>query len=168
MNGVGQSLTRFFILRHGEAEASLSNDKMRQLTDRGREQVKQASVDMQPFMQNNLRFNLALVSPYTRTQQTFDIVSIRHRVEKRLDTSLIVPNGPVGEAADLLLGYCLDDTEQLHNVLVVSHMPLVSFLTAELANLEMPPIFSTSAFAVIDVEIRSGGGRLISLHHQHD
>ncbi|MDM7859982.1 phosphohistidine phosphatase SixA [Alteromonas sp. ASW11-36] len=167
MNGVGQSLTRIFILRHGEAEASLSNDKKRQLTKRGRNQVKQASVDMQPFMQNLHGFQLALVSPYVRTQQTFDLVAMQYGVEKRIDTNDVTPNSSARDAADLLLGYSLEQ-QPINNVLVVSHMPLVSFLTAELAHLELPPIFSTSAFAVIDIVAEAGSGELICLHHQHD
>lgn len=161
------NITRVFIIRHGEAEATFSNDKLRQLTHRGRQQVSQSSHKIGSLLRDSSAIDVALVSPYVRAQQTFDILSIGLLVKEKIDTEAITPMSSASAAADLLVGMS-DNSDPIQNVLVVSHMPLVSFLTAELTNNDSPPIFSTSAFAVIDIDNGTGLGQLIALVQNHE
>lgn len=161
------NITRVFIIRHGEAEASFSNDKLRQLTSRGRQQVSQAGRKIASFLTHTASIDLALVSPYVRAQQTFDILSIGLTVREKQNSDAITPMSTAGLAADLLVGIA-DTSKDAQNILVVSHMPLVSFLTEALSNNDSPPIFSTSAFAVIDIKNGSSHGKLIDLVQNHE
>ncbi|WP_100655663.1 phosphohistidine phosphatase SixA [Alteromonas flava] len=159
--------TRVIIVRHGEAEAALIDDKSRQLTDRGRNQTQLASVEMAKFLPNQ-KVDVALVSPYRRAQQTFDVLSIRIAVKQRVECADITPMSSPFTARNIVLGYTETATAEQQTLLLVSHMPLVSFLTAELAQLETPPIFSTSAFAVIDIDNATARGRLLELEQLHN
>ncbi len=154
-------------MRHGEAEASFSNDKQRQLTDRGRTQVADAARQIASLLPDNQRLDLALVSPYKRTQQTFEVLSHTLAVEHRVNSDLFTPMSSVAQASDMIHGYCDETVQSDRFILVVSHMPLVSFLTAELTTLDVPPIFSTSAFAVIDIKPSTLKGHLVTLNQQH-
>ncbi|WP_164078291.1 phosphohistidine phosphatase SixA [Alteromonas facilis] len=167
MHAQGATSTRVIIVRHGEAEAALLDDKSRQLTDRGRKQTTQASIAISQFVPHK-KFDIAFVSPYRRAQQTFDVLSVRLATKQRVECEDITPMSSPVQASHMILGYTEDPIAEKQCILVVSHMPLVSFLTAELANLESPPIFSTSAFAVIDIDNNNGFGHLVDLVHQHD
>ena len=154
-------------MRHGEAEASFSNDKQRQLTERGRTQVAHSAQLISAHLTQTSNIDLALVSPYRRTQQTYDVLSQSLPFNQKLNSELFTPMSSVTEAADLIGGYVAQN-DPLQHLLIVSHMPLVSFLTAELTSIDTPPIFSTSAFAVIDIQRSNLQGQLIALIQQHD
>ncbi|MBT0587526.1 SixA phosphatase family protein [Alteromonas oceanisediminis] len=159
-----QSTTRVVIIRHGEAEPAFSNDRARALTERGRQQVTTAMREIETHMSGTGAFDLALISPYRRTQQTYDILTVGLRVKRKIDCEQVTPMNSAKEAQWIVAGA----SDTCRSILVVSHMPLVSFLTAELCNLSSPPLFATSAFAVIDLVKANGIGQLITLNQQHD
>jgi len=156
--------TRIVLIRHGEAEPSFADDKSRCLTDRGRQQVMHASKMLVDLVKDYKGFDCALVSPYTRTQQTFDILTIYLKVRQKINCSVITPLSSIVDAQREVFSQ-LDNCRSL---LVVTHMPLVSFLTGELCHLDSPPLFMTSSFAVIDINTDEGAVKLVDLVHQHD
>jgi phosphohistidine phosphatase len=156
------AVSRLILVRHGEAEPTFADDKSRCLTDKGREQVLTASKVMVNQMTEYGGFDRALVSPYTRTQQTFDILSIHLKVGSKVNCSLVTPNSSVADAQREIFR----QLAECSSLLLVTHMPLVSFLTSELCHLDTPPLFMTSSFAVIDIEQRQGAVKLIDLVHQ--
>lgn len=157
-------ITRIILIRHGEAEPSFADDRSRSLTHRGRQQSVQASKAMIDYIKDYNGFDCALVSPYIRTQQTFDILTINLKVKQKINCSLVTPMSSVVEAQKEVFR----QLENCRSLLVVTHMPLVSFLTSELCYLDSPPLFMTSSFAVIDIDKGAGVVNLVDLIHQHD
>jgi phosphohistidine phosphatase len=159
---MANAVSRLILVRHGEAESTFADDKSRSLTDKGRQQVLTASKVMVNLMTEYGGFDRALVSPYTRTQQTFDILTIHLKVERKVNCSLITPNSLVADAQREIFS----QLAECRSLLLVTHMPLVSFLTSELCHLDTPPLFMTSSFAVIDIDLRQRAVELIDLVHQ--
>ncbi len=62
---------QLFVLRHGQAEPYASSDRTRNLTSHGREQVR---LTAQASLQELQRVDAILASPYTRTQQTAELL----------------------------------------------------------------------------------------------
>lgn len=161
---MNNALARIVLIRHGEAEPSFTNDKSRSLTDRGRQQVLKSSTSIVSLVDQYRGFDCALVSPYTRTQQTFDILTINVRVKQKLNCSDVTPLSSIVDAQKAVF----NQLESSNSLLVVTHMPIVSFLAGELCHLESPPLFMTSSFAVIDIDRQSGLSKLVDLVHQHE
>ena len=144
-----------FIMRHGEAEAPRLDDKSRQLTPLGREQAKTTALWLKDQYCQKGIVDLALVSPYRRAKQTHDMVSldiIANKVENNED---IVPEGSPRLVSDYIDGL----------LLVVSHMPLVSYLVDELCQSYTTSLFSTASIAVIKYSLKEHKGTLVT-HYQ--
>ena len=107
------------IMRHGEAGFSASSDASRTLTDYGIEQAKQAGIWLK---EQNFHFDLGLVSPYLRAQQTLTELSSQVSVAKVTTDKFLVPGGSASYIADTLTMLV---TNGVNNVIVVSHLPLV-------------------------------------------
>lgn len=140
-------------MRHGEAEPLLSQDAQRALTLQGQQEVKQ--------MANWLAtayapFDYIWVSPYLRTQQTAALVlEAQGRPCQLVTRPELVPEGAVAavqNAIDLLLA-----EQPFARVLLVSHMPLVSFLVEGFTEPGRTPIFTTAAVSCIDYDPVRGG-----------
>ena len=157
-----------FIMRHGEAEAPRLDDKSRQLTPLGREQAKTAALWLKDQYCQKGIVDLALVSPYRRAKQTHDMVSldiIANKVENNED---IVPEGSprlVSDYIDGLLHAAVNSKKPIKKLLVVSHMPLVSYLVDELCQSYTTSLFSTASIAVIKYSLREHKGTLVT-HYQ--
>ena len=59
------------------------------------------------------------------------------------------------------------ETEQPQSLLVMSQLPLVGYLTAELVAGLQPPMFLTSAIAAIDYDPQTGSSKLLWQHQPH-
>ncbi len=157
-----------FIMRHGEAEAPRLDDKSRQLTPLGREQAKTAALWLKDQYCPKGSVDLALVSPYRRAKQTHDMVSldiIANKVENNED---IVPEGSprlVSDYIDGLLHAAVNSKKPIKKLLVVSHMPLVSYLVDELCQSYTTSLFSTASIAVIKYSLKEHKGTLVT-HYQ--
>jgi phosphohistidine phosphatase len=99
-----------------------------------------------------------LVSPYLRAQQTLEVVKKVLPLPEEADC--LNELTPGGDAQ--LVSYYLQTLarEGVDAVLVVSHLPLVGYLVAELCQNETAPMFATSAIACVKVEAESGHGVL--------
>ncbi|OCG46547.1 phosphohistidine phosphatase SixA [Gilliamella sp. Choc5-1] len=146
------------IMRHGEAGFSASSDSSRTLTNYGINQSNQAGKWLK---QQNFQFEIGLVSPYLRAQQTLTELSSHVSVAKVETNQFLVPGGSPSHIADVLAILLNDGVE---NVIIVSHLPLVGYLVNELCPQVAPPMFSTAAIACISLLPNSAGN--LEWYHQ--
>ena len=132
-------------MRHGEAQPYASSDRARQLTPRGIEEVQRNG---QWLKQRCKSLDLVLVSTYDRARQTQQIICDLIDIPTRLEiTEDLVPHGNAAHVHDLVDAAIL----QYHpeNILLVSHMPLVSYLVETFSFEHASPIFPTAGIAHI-------------------
>lgn len=146
-------------MRHGEAVMQIQHDFNRPLTPNG----AQESVVMSNWLiAQNITLDTIISSPYTRAQETAELVSKQLQLNNAIQTlDLITPEGSATKVHDYL-----DAVINIHgyeNILLVSHMPLVSYLLAEVSVDKVSPIFATAAIAHIHYNIDTMSGQLVSL-----
>tara|TARA_R110000744_G_scaffold133214_1_gene241569 strand:- start:222 stop:707 length:486 start_codon:yes stop_codon:yes gene_type:complete len=150
---------QIFVMRHGQAEMTAASDALRPLTANG---VNEAKIIGQWLSKNQPKFDGVFVSPYLRAQQTADaLIGELGNVGRRETLSIITPEDSPKAVHDYLDAIC--SAEQFQKILLVSHMPLVSYLVAELTSDNNMPIFQTASVAQIDYDTNSMQGELISL-----
>lgn len=157
-----------FIMRHGEAEPPRFDDKSRQLTDVGRKQVTQAAQWLREQYSNDCAIDLALVSPYRRTRQSFDMLSLDLSVAAMEISEDITPDGSPEFVSDYLgarISAAQAKNKPLANIMLVSHMPLVSYLVDTLCDSYTTSLFATASIAVVSYSPAQGKGRLLE-HYQ--
>jgi len=115
-------LVNLIILRHGEAEIC-SPDKLRPLTYHGRQQIHS---QCQWLINNGFKADCLLHSPYLRTTETAQIAAEYFSEASVMQESLITPDGHPEIVAELIPNLCF------LNILLISHMPMVSYLTSTL------------------------------------
>ena len=150
---------QIFVMRHGQATLMGRSDSQRPLTETGRLEVER----MAKWLNNSsFTFSHILVSPFVRAQQTADILVEKLNCSASLSTlDLITPSGSAREVHDYIDGAC--SSEKYKNILIVSHLPLVSYLTAELTVECFAPIFQTGAIAQIDYNVKHMNGHVVQL-----
>ncbi|PFG45950.1 phosphohistidine phosphatase SixA [Vibrio sp. ES.051] len=148
---------KIFIMRHGEAEHFADSDAARQLTQRGR--LESEAVARACKEQGVAQFGKVLVSPYLRAQQTWEEISA-HFDAKSIDTCEdITPYGQSEHVFDFVSA--LIEVEKLESLLLVSHLPLVGYLTSEFVQKMTPPMFPTSGLVCIEYEPQTQRGEVL-------
>jgi len=147
---------RIYIMRHGQAEAIAVNDKERALTEHGVQEVSQKAVWLKEQIKS---LDCVLVSPYRRAQQTWLTLKNVLPSEKVIVCNDIVPNGSAEQVYDYICALILE--YKLENLLVISHLPLVSFVLELLASDAGAPIFITAEVACIEFDPVTLSGELI-------
>ncbi|KKD01122.1 MULTISPECIES: phosphohistidine phosphatase SixA [Photobacterium] len=138
---------RIFIMRHGEAQHFAPSDAERPLTAQGKMYSRQMAKQLASHLDEQL--DLVWVSPYLRAQQTWQAMSEELPVPKTLMTvDDITPYGDASQVADYLKAVIA--LEKPKTVLLVSHLPLVGYLSAELVPGLQPLMFRTSSIAAVD------------------
>ncbi|MFV0574012.1 MAG: phosphohistidine phosphatase SixA [Vibrio sp.] len=152
---------QIFIMRHGDAETFAASDAERPLSSRGRAD----SVQMAQYCKEHGHdeFDLVLVSPYLRAQQTWQEISAYFNAQKVEDCEDITPYGDSEAVVEYVCA--LAETQELDNILLVSHLPLVGYLTADFVTDIPPPMFRTSAIACVEFDLESRTGELIWQAH---
>lgn len=147
---------QIFIMRHGEAALDAASDALRPLTERG----KSESIKMAEWMtKQGHTIDYVLVSPYLRAQQTLDAVKTDLALPNKIETEDgLIPGGNPSHVAHYLRA--LGDTGY-KNILVISHLPLVGYVVAELCPAVYAPMFSTSTIACVDFDLSKGAGELL-------
>ncbi|MBG3013116.1 phosphohistidine phosphatase SixA [Proteus faecis] len=147
---------QIFIMRHGEAAIDAASDALRPLTDRG----KSESIKMAEWMtKQGHTIDYVLVSPYLRAQQTLDAVKVDLALPSKVETDDgLIPGGNPSHIAHYLRA--LGDAGY-KNILVISHLPLVGYVVAELCPAVCAPMFSTSTIACVDFDLSKGAGALL-------
>ena len=171
-----------YIMRHGEAEGftnqSFHSDSERPLTKQG---MFEAQLMADWLTKMNISLNHIFVSPFVRAQQTCELVLKKMNTDA-ITLDFITPAGDARQVHDFIDGLIgsLDDDEshdaiagvtnaaqtqldQQCAVLLVSHMPLVSYLVAEMTYDDNAPIFATAAIAQIDYDPNTMKGEFIRM-----
>lgn len=164
---------QIFIMRHGEAENTVVEDSLRALTKEGVNETKKMGVWL--AKQDLSTINI-FVSPFIRAQQTCDNIMLalnNVKFDKKIQQEtieLITPSGNAKQMHNFMDGFFDDmnsqinsDAEDSQAVLLISHMPFVSFLVGELTDSLYMPIFSTGAIIVIDYDIEKMQGKIIEM-----
>lgn len=153
---------KLLIMRHGEAQLVADSDMLRPLTKAGINQVKQTAawlIDNELIPKQGI--DLAFVSPYLRTRQTFaalnEILPIND-VEYSQD---ILPCSVTSIAHDYL-DTKLSFLEHPECVLMVSHMPFVSYFVDIVCKQHISPLFATASVVVIEYDLKRSQGKLIT------
>lgn len=153
-----------FIMRHGEAEALKADDRSRQLTATGREQVSTAARWLEEHYCPSHKVDMALVSPYRRTRQTYDVLSVVLPSQKTEICDDVIPDGNaqwVHDFIDAKLESAQGKNKPIKSLIVVSHMPLVSYLVDSLCQSYTTSLFSTASIAVIRYSLAENKGQLV-------
>jgi len=136
---------QLFLMRHGEAGFNAHSDRERTLTDTGRQQTSA----MSRWLKRSIaEFDLVLVSPYLRAQQSWQEVQKHFPKPKQwLTLNELVPAGDPTRVADAIVAYA--EHYQATNVLVLAHMPLLGYVVSELVQGVEPPLFATSGVVLV-------------------
>jgi phosphohistidine phosphatase len=145
-------MVNLVIMRHGEAEPQYLSDSERQLTAAGQAEVSEMA---QWLHHHYSAFDRIFSSPYRRTQQTAAVLLQKglsaHSVEVNAD---LVPEGNAQLVVDFLDMLYAENPQA--KILLVSHMPLVSFLVEAFTRSGQTPIFDTAGVACIDYHQHKG------------
>jgi phosphohistidine phosphatase len=155
---------KLIVMRHGEAEAQKTSDKTRNLTEYGIQQAKNAGQWLRSIFPECARLDAALVSPFNRAQQTFTALANEVDVTIVLTAAELTPNAKIQKVQKLLFNFC-NSKPNVHSLLLVSHMPLVSYLLDDILPTNQANLFATSSMAIIDYDIGLGTGRLLKFYH---
>ena len=153
---------RIWILRHGEAERETRHDPERALTERGRDDAKAAGEFLARATASDL---IVFASPYKRAQQT------AHTALKAMPHHDIVTVDwlqPDTDPRDVLQRL---DELSVHEVLLVSHQPLVSALAGVLTDGDYragPPMHTASLLELKLKHVGAGCAELKALRHAPD
>lgn len=145
---------KIFIMRHGEAEHFASSDSERELTSKGRS--ASLAVARACAQKGFSHFDKVLVSPYIRAQQTWQEISSCFSADDVETCEDITPYGDAEQVVDYVSA--LIDVHQYQSVLIVSHLPLVGYLTADFVTNIHPPMFPTSGLTCIEFALETLSG----------
>lgn len=148
---------KVFIMRHGEAGSFALSDAQRTLTERG--EIQSREIAEAVVAQGISEFDLVLVSPYIRAKQTWDVISDRFAAKRIEECEDITPYGQSEAVYEYLCA--LAEAHGLESILLVSHLPLVGYLTAEFVNDMTAPMFPTSGFAAVEFNLEDRDGELL-------
>ncbi|MBZ9611688.1 phosphohistidine phosphatase SixA [Rheinheimera maricola] len=155
-------MVNLVIMRHGEAEPMSAQDCQRQLTVRGQHDVSQMALWLQ---HHYAAFDWIWASPYMRTRQTAELMLAKQAAFSQLE---IIPDLVPDGDAKLFRSYFDARISEKPDarVLLVSHMPLVSFLVEAFTVVGQAPVFSPAQLACIDYKPLQGGRLLEKLSPQ--
>jgi phosphohistidine phosphatase len=155
-----------FVMRHGEAEQPIRDDRSRRLTHAGQQQCVEASEWLVNQYCPSKKIDLTLVSPYKRAMQSSEIMLHTLTSAKIEENNDIVPNGSAALVNDYVaarIHSAINTTNPIRNMLIVSHMPFVSYLVDALCDSYTTSLFSTASIAVIKYSPKTDKGMLV--HH---
>lgn len=148
---------KIVIMRHGEAEHFASSDEERSLTSHGRS--TSYTVAQHCVTRGMQQFDKVLVSPYLRAQQTWQEISALFDAKHVEQCDDITPYGDSASVVEFI--HAIAELEDLQSVLLVSHLPLVGYLTADFVTEIAPPMFPTSGVVCIDYDLDARRGQLM-------
>lgn len=150
---------QIFIMRHGQASFEGQNDAERELTEQGSLEARLMAswMDKMEYVPN-----VVWVSPYIRAQQTYQGLLSQLDVAKNMRTLDMVT--PSGDAK--LVRYLIDgeiESSQCQQLLIISHMPFVSYLVAEMTQHQSAPIFQTAGICEIEYNPETSLGEVVRM-----
>lgn len=140
-------------MRHGEAEPASSHDSQRQLTPQGQHDVTQMALWLR---HHYAAFDWVWASPYLRARETAELMLAKQAPFSQFEImSSLVPEGDAAMFQAYLDIRLAEKPDA--RVLLVSHMPIVSFLVERFTQIGQTPIFSTAQLACINYQPGKGG-----------
>ncbi|WP_420597649.1 SixA phosphatase family protein [Neptuniibacter sp.] len=140
---------KFFLMRHGEAEAFAKTDRDRKLTDQGETMIRERITALRASLSD---IDCIVHSPYIRAHQTAHIVAELIGIDRIQNSELWIPEGRADEA--------LSSVESFINStpLFVTHMPLISQVEALcVGDKGYPYPFSCGEIAVMHADWPASG-----------
>ena len=149
-----------YCMRHGEAVFQAASDAERPLSPTGQEEAQRMG---RWLAKEQEEWSLVLVSPFLRAQQTMNAVLSHLPIAPDAVQTVdgLVPSGNAGDIHDYIDGEIA--VSKIKNVLVICHMPIVSYLTASLTTEHNCPLFPTAGIAKIVYDVQKSSGKLIQL-----
>lgn len=152
------------VVRHGEAGYA-SDDRSRTLTEGGRRDVAVAAACLADFSeQRQAPPSIIVHSPYTRTVETALLLAERFGDTPLIEDAALTPGGAIEAVEGLLDRFAEASPSQSHShVVLVSHQPLVSHLTAHFLGQAHPvPSMLPAALTTFSLApVGAGLGRLL-------
>lgn len=139
-----------FLLRHGQAESHAASDRVRALTERGREDNAATAMQLLPRQPEIAQ---GMVSPYLRARQTADDIEAFYKGLQFSESEKLIPDADLDELVTLLSGFDCD------SLLLVGHNPLISRLMSYLVEGEHSAgrYLDTSQLVCIDTPVVAPG-----------
>lgn len=157
MKEQGFKQVKLYVMRHGEAMPSqaLQGDAIRPLSAFGEQEVVMNAQWLRHYLaeQGAEQLDWLLVSPYVRARQTAAILTQQVPAAEQLDCADITPEGNAQQFVDWLFVQLQQRGHGTHQVALVSHMPFVSYLVAELDARMEPILFPTAGIAEITLNV---------------
>lgn len=158
------------IMRHGEAEDYREPDHTRALTAFGHKQCENVGKWLKENLSSLSRqtdcpvsdIDLALVSPYLRTQQSFRAVAKHIKVHDQITIDTITPLGNALQSADLIDAYA-SDSNAPKCIMIVTHMPLVSLLADRVCAGFNALFFETADALLVDYNSHDAIGKKLGM-----
>lgn len=151
-------------MRHGEAESIRDEDMHRSLTDLGQKQATKAGKWLTDYLGTNTAVDIALVSNYARAEQTYQYLCQQVLVEQKQTCLDVIPAGDPKVAHDFV-DLLLVDSPTLDVMLIVSHMPFVSYFLEEVHIHKHSMLFDTSSLVIVDYNPKTSCGEIENIYH---
>jgi phosphohistidine phosphatase len=155
---------KLIIMRHGEAETFGSQDSERCLTPNGIKQAQYAGTWLSQYIGQDKKIDLAVVSPFVRAEQTYFEVVKEVTCQQKQISADITPSGSHQIAHDLIRTI-YEQNQKIKSILVVSHMPFVSYFVEEVTINKYAMLFDTSSIVVIDYDLTKMAGLVEQIYH---
>ena len=151
---------KIFVMRHGDAHLAASSDMQRPLSPIGESEAAHATAWLREFyFAEHPNIDYAMVSPYLRTKQTLTKITEQFTVTRTEYTRDIIPSASAAIAHDYM-DTVLSLHPEINSVLLVAHMPFVSYFVESLTQLT-PPLFATASIAVIEYDKSRSKGYIL-------
>ena len=151
-------------MRHGEAERFRVQDKTRSLTSLGEKQASAAGRWLNSYLGAVQPIDIALISSYVRAQQTFDQLSEQVVVTQKQTCRGVIPEGDPKMVHEFVRAL-FENNSQPSVILIVSHMPFVSYFLEEVQVDKKSMLFDTSSIVIVDYDLTAGAGNIESIYH---
>ncbi len=155
---------KLIIMRHGEAERFRKQDKTRNLTSLGEKQARTAGKWLNDYLSEDVPIDIALVSSYPRAQQTFQQLNKHIVVTEKKICEDVIPEGEPKIAHDFIK-VLFEQSSKPSVILIVSHMPFVSYFLEEVHVEKQSMLFDTSSIVIVDYNLVVCAGKIESIYH---
>jgi phosphohistidine phosphatase len=139
-------------------------DNKRNLTNLGEKQARTAGKWLSEYLGADTPVDIALVSSYVRAQQTYEQLSEQLVVTKKIVCEDVIPEGEPKIAHDFIK-VLFEAGSQPQVILIVSHMPFVSYFLEEVHVDKQSMLFDTSSVVIVDYDLAVGAGKIESIYH---
>ncbi|MFQ3190263.1 MAG: phosphohistidine phosphatase [Paraglaciecola sp.] len=155
---------KLIIMRHGEAERFRVKDNSRSLTSRGEKQASTAGKWLYEYLGPDAPVDIALVSSYVRAKQTYEKLSKQVVVIEKQICEDVIPEGDT-KIAHEFIQVLFEKKSEIKVILIVSHMPFVSYFLEEVSVDNVSMLFDTSSVVIVDYDLNVGVGKIESIYH---